>query len=527
MSVGKYTYGNPRIHWGGATKLTIGKFCSIANNCNVYLGGNHRTDWVTTYPFGTIHKNIFNNSDGTGHPSTKGDVNIGNDVWIGDNVTIMSGVTIGDGAVIANNSHVVKDVKPYSITGGNPAEFIKNRFTENQIDKLLEIKWWNWDDDKINKFTPLLCNHDIDNFINSVSEPVQCFGNLEDHNEKTQLKHTNKNVGFFIRHFTERGTEVAAYDYAHYNEKILGNKSYIIYFTDEGVKKYGFPDIKHSFAKFSNRFEMIGINDITDMKDVIEKHKLDFFYTQTQGGQDIYQFNNNSIWDRCKTIKHCVFDTLCPESDYYLSLSNYLNIKLNTSYPVLPYIVDLPNTDIHLRNELDIPEDAIVLGRYGGFDKFDLPIAKNAIVHFLDNNKTNNIYFLFMNTAEFYSHQNIIHLDRNIDLLYKTKFINTCDAMIHARSEGETFGLSIAEFSIKNKPIITCPCGDLEHILLLRDKAILYNNTEELINIFSNIQHVITRHSDWNCYREYTPEKVMNRFNKIISNDCLLDTGSF
>ena len=168
MSIGKYTYGthNLNIHYSNSSaKLTIGNFCSIAGNINVYLGGNHRTDWVTTYPFGHINNHIFNNFNGEGHPATKGDVIIGNDVWIGQNVTIMSGVTIGDGAVIANNSHVVKNVEPYSIVGGNPAKFIKYRFTSEQIQKLLEIKWWNWDDKKINKFTPLLCNENIDDFI--------------------------------------------------------------------------------------------------------------------------------------------------------------------------------------------------------------------------------------------------------------------------------------------------------------------------------------------------------------------------
>ena len=169
MIAGKYTYGIPIIHKSGKNdtngKLIIGKFCSIAKNCNIFLGGNHRIDWVTTYPFGHINKNIFNNYSGDGHPTTKGDVIINNDVWIGANVTIMSGVTIGDGAVIANNSHVVKNIEPYTIVGGNPAKFIKKRFTEEQIDKLLKIKWWDWDDIKINKFTHLLCNNNIDNFI--------------------------------------------------------------------------------------------------------------------------------------------------------------------------------------------------------------------------------------------------------------------------------------------------------------------------------------------------------------------------
>lgn len=166
VSYGNFTYGKVNIkHWGEQAKCIIGKFCSIATNVTVYLGGNHRTDWVTTYPFGHIHTNIFNSFNGIGHPATKGDVIIGNDVWIGENCVIMSGVSIGDGAVIANNSHVVKNVEPYSIVGGNPAKTIKYRFTEEQRRKLLEIKWWDLPTDTINKYSPLLCNNDIDKFI--------------------------------------------------------------------------------------------------------------------------------------------------------------------------------------------------------------------------------------------------------------------------------------------------------------------------------------------------------------------------
>ncbi len=171
MSYGKYTYGKPNIHWENKNaKLTVGSFCSIAKDVNIYLGnGTHRTDWVTTYPFGCIHQDIFNNFN-KNSISTKGDVIIGNDVWIGENVTIMSGVTIGDGVVVANNSHVIKNIEPYSLVGGNPAKLIKYRFSQEQIEKLLQIKWWYWDDNKINRFTPLLNTNNIDEFIKSAFE---------------------------------------------------------------------------------------------------------------------------------------------------------------------------------------------------------------------------------------------------------------------------------------------------------------------------------------------------------------------
>jgi len=99
--------------WGEGSSLSIGQFCSIADGLVVFLGGNHRHDWITTYPFGHIETEILTASSGEGHPSTNGNVLIGNDVWIGANATIMSGVSVGDGACIAAHSLVTKNVEPY------------------------------------------------------------------------------------------------------------------------------------------------------------------------------------------------------------------------------------------------------------------------------------------------------------------------------------------------------------------------------------------------------------------------------
>ncbi len=163
IEVGDFTYGTPKIlDWGEGAKLKIGKFCSISEDVTIFLGGNHRTDWISTYPFNTIPH--FNNEGKniTGHPKTKGDVIIGNDVWIGWGAVILSGVKIGNGAVIGAYAMVTKDVLPYEIVGGNPAKHIKFRFNEETILMLTKAKWWDLPEDKIKKLIPFLCAEDMD-----------------------------------------------------------------------------------------------------------------------------------------------------------------------------------------------------------------------------------------------------------------------------------------------------------------------------------------------------------------------------
>jgi acetyltransferase-like isoleucine patch superfamily enzyme len=159
FSVGRGTYGEPKIlHWGESATLKVGAFCSIAENVTIFLGGNHRTDWITTYPFP-----IFRESAKAiiGHPATRGDVVIGNDVWVGANATIMSGVRIGDGAVIGASSVVTRDVPSYGIVAGNPARLIRLRFSDDEIACLIEISWWNWSDTQLDAAMPILLSGNV------------------------------------------------------------------------------------------------------------------------------------------------------------------------------------------------------------------------------------------------------------------------------------------------------------------------------------------------------------------------------
>ena len=168
--IGDFTYGVKNIlEWGEGAKLHIGKFCSIADNVTFMLGGNHRTDWISTYPF---NKQLKAFKDIPGHPSTKGDIWIGNDVWIGREATIMSGVCIGDGAVIGAESVVAKDVLPYSIYAGNPARFIRNKFPLEYMSLLNEMKWWDWSDELIHKAIPILMSNDIPRLYKFYKENV-------------------------------------------------------------------------------------------------------------------------------------------------------------------------------------------------------------------------------------------------------------------------------------------------------------------------------------------------------------------
>jgi acetyltransferase-like isoleucine patch superfamily enzyme len=170
LQMGRGSHGVPNIvrYAGDIEPVIIGSYCSIADGVSIYAGGNHRSDWVSTFPFRIVFNLPGALRDGI--PESRGPVTIGNDVWVGRWATIMSGVTIGDGAVVGARAVVAKDVRPYAIVVGNPAREIRRRFSDEIIEKLLKVRWWDWPEEEIIAAVPLLCSPDVENLLREVEK---------------------------------------------------------------------------------------------------------------------------------------------------------------------------------------------------------------------------------------------------------------------------------------------------------------------------------------------------------------------
>lgn len=162
-TVGIGSYGIPEVmDFGDDAILRIGSYSSIAEGVQILLGGEHRTDWLTTYPFPAMVEEV---KDIVDYAPSKGDVVIGSDCWICANVVILSGVTIGHGAIVAAGAVVSRDVPPYAVVGGNPCKFIRWRFEEDVRELLLEAAWWDWPVEEVKAISRQLCSADLDGFV--------------------------------------------------------------------------------------------------------------------------------------------------------------------------------------------------------------------------------------------------------------------------------------------------------------------------------------------------------------------------
>jgi hypothetical protein len=317
-----------------------------------------------------------------------------------------------------------------------------------------------------------------------------------------------KNIAFYIEDFNIRGTSVALYDYANYNERILKNKSYI-FTIDNYTGDFS------AFKKFHNRFPIIFTKDIDDLDQKTQQNNISFLYTLSYGRkQDSLKYCSINI----PVGIHCVFDMSEPHGSKYVGVSKSLANKFQNHNFVNHMISHYPSKNNNdLRSKLNIPKDAIVFGRYGGTDTFNLTWSFDIIKQIVDTFP--NFYFIFMNTPFPYKHPQIIHVPSTIDIDEKNEFIKTCNAHIVFETLGHSFGMACAEFSINNIPsiIYNGKVWNTSHIDIQGDEAIYFNQSQQLYDILINFD--INKKYNLNAYNYYNPYNIMHEFNnQFLSN---------
>lgn len=306
-----------------------------------------------------------------------------------------------------------------------------------------------------------------------------------------------------------RGTSIAMYDYADFNEKLLGNESFIAYHKHEKTNHI------EGIEKFAKRFNVLAYEDFSEVDSFIKKNGIDLFYAIKNGNRDGIESKE------CKTAVHSVFKHYEPHGDVYAYVSEWLAQEMtNGNSPFVPHMVNFEcDTEEDLRKELNIPTKAKVFGYYGGASSFDIDFVQQSIDQL--SKKDKNYYFIFMGVAKFLKprwwqrlNPNVIFLPATSDILRKLKFINTCDALLHARKRGETFGITVAEFALKGKPIITfADSPEKAHLIELENNAYLYRDKKELVEILTNAD---LRLSAKENYRKFLPAKVMEKFQSVF-----------
>lgn len=322
-------------------------------------------------------------------------------------------------------------------------------------------------------------------------------------------------IGFHTYQLGYRGTDLATLNYAKYNQEILGNESIIIS-TSSRPSEMQLLDRCKEVCEVILYPEVWSPHDNTHLKRALENividKKLDIFYAQ-KGGED-----DNILPANCKNIAHCVFRMDQPHGNVYAGISEYL-AKKHGQKDFIPYIVEpLPESKTNLRNELGISPEAFVMGWMGGSTSFSVHFARNIIKEALD--RRHDLYFFSMPDLGI-NHHRAYGFPISVHPYLKSTFIDSCDAMLHARRDGETFGLACAEFSLANKPVITYDCYDScydrAHLDMLGNKCIKYKNERELLDILVNLGIDDIDTLNWDAYSEkYNPKTVMEKFRSYL-----------
>lgn len=323
-----------------------------------------------------------------------------------------------------------------------------------------------------------------------------------------------KRIVFNSGQVSERGTEVALFDYARSNEEILGNESICLF-----PRGKVFSETVNE--KFNRRFNVHYFDDWREWDGLLRELGADGFYSIRYGGGQ----QSEELPSAVPSFIHCVFDTRRPYGTVYASISPWLNKKFRTSAPVMPHIVEKKSGAAdNLRAGLGIPDSATVFGAYGGARSFSVGCARRAVFKAAAARK--DLFFVFMNIEQFCESPRVLFLPGSTDIDQKQRFVNSCDAMLHARADGETFGLSVAEFFISGKPILSYDPRfdprrkyDRAHLDMLGDECLRYSSTRQLLSLILGFRKRTVDHdSIVRTYLEpYSRERTMDTFDRLFA----------
>lgn len=322
-----------------------------------------------------------------------------------------------------------------------------------------------------------------------------------------------KKILFHTYQLNYGGACNALIEYARYNRKMLGNESVLLYDPNLFV---GVPDFQSEPAvidALKKEFRVETYSSEIEANRIAEE--FDAVYTIRGGAVQ------DPIITSSRMAVHAVFQYHLAYGDRFAYVSDWLANKManisGTPMASVPHMIHMPEPNeaarLHIRRQLGIPDHAFVFGRHGGQGSFDLPFVYSAIHNII--HQRSDVYFVFLNTRPFYHHPNIKYLPATYNPQNKSDFISTCDAMIHARSNGESFGIAICEFMFHHKPVLSWEGGsDQHHVQLLNGYDSLYNehNAEQRLLEFVERKHVSYKP----IVDKFAPEPVMNQFKQVF-----------
>lgn len=327
-------------------------------------------------------------------------------------------------------------------------------------------------------------------------------------------------VLFQCEQLNYRGTTNSTLDYALHNQRVLGNESVIAYCSvdppgkDVGTK----PEVVEKLRK---EFNIVTYETFDELNEMASKY--DACYSQRAG----YAVEPDTkkplvLVNSTHFAVHSVFQWYEPHGNSYAYISEWLASAITKNYGTpesqkwVPYIVEMPSPNLNLREMLGISNDKFVIGRHGGFDTFDLPFAPEVVVKIAEMRQ--DYVFLFANTRPFCNLPNVIFLGSFFGNQDKSNYVNACDAMIHARNLGESFGLSVAEFLYFNKPVLSWQGGfDRNHAVWLEKYDLLYRDQYDMYHRLLSLRDKVgIEYSE--IVRQYNPTTAMNRFKEVFLN---------